>query len=116
MIVDGNFSHHYMLVLYRLGEAEGTVPVFVPQQMTLGALEVTRASEGPYELRSENFQLRAMADEEGRLLRLSLVDSNILVERCKIVAMMSKSYRADHVSLLRLDDYPKLLNAAASSS
>jgi hypothetical protein len=81
MIIDDNFSHHYMLVLYRLGEAGGTVPVFVPQQMTLGALDVARVSEGNYELRSESIQLRATTDEEGRLLRLTLAESNVVVER-----------------------------------
>ena len=36
MIVDDNLFHHYMLVLHRLGEAGGAVPVFVPQQITFG--------------------------------------------------------------------------------
>ncbi len=81
MIVDDNFFHHYMLVLYRLRGVGGTVPIFVPQQMTLGPLDVIRVGERAYELRSENLQLRATTDEEGRLLRLSLVDSNIVVER-----------------------------------
>ncbi len=81
MIVDDNFFHHYMLVLYRLGVRGGTVPVIVPQQMTLGALEVARVGEGTYEMRSENLQLRATTDEEGRLLRLALPDSNVVVER-----------------------------------
>ena len=81
MIVDDNFFHHYMFVLYRLGEAGGTVPVFVPQQMTLGALEIVRLGEGSYELQSGNLRLRATTDEEGRLLRLNLVDSNVVVER-----------------------------------
>ena len=81
MIVDDNFFHHYMFVLYRLGEAGGTVPVFVPQQMTLGALEIVRVGEGSYEMQSGNLRLRATTDEDGRLLRLTLVDSNVVVER-----------------------------------
>ena len=68
-------------MLYRLGEAGGAVPVFVPQQMTLGALEIVRLGEGSYELQSGNLRLRATTDEEGRLLRLMLVDSNVVVER-----------------------------------
>ncbi len=81
MVVDDNFFHHYMLVLYRLGEAGGAVPIFVPQQMTLGVLDVARVDDGTYELRSGNLRLRATTDEEGRLLRLARVDSNIVVER-----------------------------------
>ena len=80
-IIDDNFFHHYMLLLYRLGDAGGTVPVFVPQQMTLGSIEVNQVGDQAYELDSENIRLLATTDEDGRLLRLVLVDSNIVVER-----------------------------------
>ena len=81
MIVDDNFFHHYMLLLYHIGEFGGTVPVFVPQQMTLGPIRVEPVGDRTYQLRSDNLQLLATTDEEGRLVRLVSEDSRIVVER-----------------------------------
>lgn len=81
MIVDDNFFHHYMLLLYRMRESGGIVPVFVPQQMTVGPLEVNPLGNGTYQLSSENLQLFATADEDGRLVRLASQDASIVVER-----------------------------------
>jgi hypothetical protein len=81
VIVDDNFFHHYLLLLYYLGGSGGSVPVFVPQQMTLGPLQVELVGDRTYRLQSENLRLRVTTDEDGRLLRLISEDSNIIVER-----------------------------------
>jgi len=81
MIIDDNFFHHYLLLLYRQNLGREAVPVFVPQQMTLGTIDVREFEERTYELDSNNLKLRATLDENGRMLRLVLVDSNVVVER-----------------------------------
>ncbi len=81
MIIDDNFFHHYLLLLYRQNLGRESVPVFVPQQMTLGTIDVRELEERTYELDSNNLKLRATLDENGRMLRLVLVDSNVVVER-----------------------------------
>lgn len=81
VIVDDNFFHHYMLLLYHVGASGGSVPVFVPQQMTLGSVQIKPTGTDTYELRTDNLQLRATTDESGRLLRLTSQDGMIVVER-----------------------------------
>ena len=81
VIIDDNFFHHYLLLLYRVGDLGGTVPVFVPQQMTLGGLQVRPAGDRTFELESQNLHLRATTDDDGRLMRLELLDSDVVVER-----------------------------------
>lgn len=81
MIVDDNFFHHYALLLDRVGEGGGSIPVFVPQQLTTGTLRVEPMGEGVYELVTENLRLTAVRDEAGRLVRLTGQDTNVLVER-----------------------------------
>ena len=38
-IVDNNFFSHYLLLLYKVGEAGGAAAVFVPQDMQLGVAD-----------------------------------------------------------------------------
>ena len=81
VIIDDNFFHHYLLLLYRVGDLGGILPVFVPQQMTLGSLQVRPAGDRTFELESQNLRLRATTDEDGRMIRLVLLDSDVVVER-----------------------------------
>jgi hypothetical protein len=81
MIVDDNFFHHYLLLLDRVGEDGGSLQVFVPQQLTVGMIEVRPAGERTYDLTTENLRLRASTDAEGRLVRLVGLDTNVVVER-----------------------------------
>lgn len=85
MIIDDNFFHHYLLLMYRENLGRAGVPVFVPQQMTLGTVDIREVEEEleerTFELDSNNLRLRATLDENGRMLRLVLVDSNVVVER-----------------------------------
>jgi len=81
MIVDDNFFHHYVLLLNHLGEGGGTLPVFVPQQLTVGTLDVVPTGPRTYDLNTENLTLTAGIDEQGRLVELRGLNGNVLVER-----------------------------------
>lgn len=81
MVIDDNFFHHYLLLLYKAAASGGDVPVFVPQQMTLGSVVVTPAGDNTYELDSDTLRLRATTDDTGRLLQLELPGANIVVRR-----------------------------------
>ena len=81
MIVDNNFFHHYLLLLYKVGREGGELPVFVPNEMQLGSVTVVPTGNLTYELDSSNLKLQATTDSNGRLLRLVLPDSNVVVER-----------------------------------
>lgn len=80
-ILDDNFFHHYMLLLYRLGADGGSVPALVPQQMTLGTFTVRPTGENTYEMTTDSLRLEATTDREGRMVRLSVPDANVVVER-----------------------------------
>jgi hypothetical protein len=81
MIIDDNFFHHYLLLLYKAGESGGSIPVFVPQQMTLGTLVVDPSGDNTFELDSDNLRLRAVTDANGRMLQLDLLNANVVVRR-----------------------------------
>ena len=81
MIVDDNFFHHYILLLDRVGNSGGRVPVFVPQQLTVGTLEITPSGPGTYDLVTENLRLSAQTDTDGRLVRLVGAEAGVVVER-----------------------------------
>lgn len=81
VIIDDNFFHHYALLMERVGQEGGEVEVFVPQQLTVGTVQVRPVGEGTYDLITENLSLRASTDSEGRLQRLVGLDSNVVVER-----------------------------------
>ena len=81
MIIDDNFFHHYLLLLYKAGESGGRVPVFVPQQMTLGTLVVDPSGDNTFELDSDSLRLRATTDANGRMLQLDLLNANVVVRR-----------------------------------
>jgi hypothetical protein len=80
-IIDDNFFHHYLILLYRFGGSGGMVPTFVPQQMTLGSLTVTGTGPGTYAIETDNLRLEATTDAGGRLIRLEVPDANVVVER-----------------------------------
>jgi hypothetical protein len=81
VIVDSNFFHHYVMLLYRLGRTGGSLPAFVPQQMTLGSLTVMPTGDNTYELTTENVRMEATTDAEGRLVRLEVPEAGVVVER-----------------------------------
>ena len=80
-VVDDNFFHHYVLLLHRLGREGGTIPVLVPQQLTLGNMTVERSGDRQYRIETENLVMEATVDTAGRLVRLRVPDAGVVVER-----------------------------------
>lgn len=80
-IVDNNFFHHYLLLLYRVKTNEETFPIFVPQDMQVGQAAVRATASRVYALEVGDVKLEATVDASGRLLRLAVPAANVVVER-----------------------------------
>lgn len=80
-IVDNNFFHHYLLLLYRVKGADQTFPIFVPQEMKVGQARVRSTGDHRYSLEVGDVKLEAEVDDKGRLLRLEVPSANVVVER-----------------------------------
>jgi hypothetical protein len=82
-IIDTNFFHHYAVLLYRVGAAAGkmTISAVIPQQLEIGALTVTNLGNNTFEIDSGNLKVIATTDKEGRLIRLTVPDAKVVVER-----------------------------------
>lgn len=81
-IIDNNFFHHYLLLLYRVKGATVTAfPIFVPQDMRVGLAQVRATASRSYTLEVGEVKLEATVDAEGRLLRLAVPAANVVVER-----------------------------------
>lgn len=80
-IVDNNFFHHYVLLMYRVGNAGGTLPIFVPQDMRRGSATIVSKGNSRFELQMGDVKLLATTDANGRLLRLEVPDAKVVIER-----------------------------------
>lgn len=80
-IIDDNFFHHYLLLLYRAGVTASSIPTFVPQQLTLGTLNVRSTGNHTYEIETSDVKLTATTDADGRMIRLTRPDAKVIVER-----------------------------------
>jgi len=80
-IVDNNFFHHYLILLYRVKGAEELFPIFVPQDMQVGLAKVAARPNRTYELEVGEVTLQATVDEAGKMLRLTVPKANVVVER-----------------------------------
>ena len=80
-IVDNNFFHHYLLLLYRVKGAEQTFPIFVPQDMQVGQARIVAKANRAYSVEVGDVKLEATVDPAGRLLRLTVPAANVVVER-----------------------------------
>jgi hypothetical protein len=80
-IVDNNFFHHYLLLLYRVKGADQTFPIFVPQDMRVGQAHVRATASRTYSVEVGDVKLEATVDPAGRLLRLTVPAANVVVER-----------------------------------
>jgi len=81
VIIDDNFFHHYLILLYRAGANRTTLATFVPQQMTLGALTVRPAGNRTFEIETSNVKMIATTDPDGRLVRITVPEAKVVVER-----------------------------------
>lgn len=80
-IVDNNFFHHYLIFLYRVKTADQIIPIFVPQDMQVGIARVKAGPNRTLSLEVGAVKLDATVDDSGRLLRLAVPGSKVVVER-----------------------------------
>jgi hypothetical protein len=83
VIIDSNFFHHYAILLYRIGgkSISTTVSAFAPQELHLGPMKVQSAGNNIYEIDTGNLKVTATTDKDGRLIRLTVPDAKVVVER-----------------------------------
>ena len=83
VIIDSNFFHHYAILLYRITgtSTATTVSAFAPQELQVGPMKVQSVGNNTYEMDTGNLKVIATTDKEGRLIRLSVPDAKVVVER-----------------------------------
>jgi hypothetical protein len=79
-IVDNNFFHHYLLLLYKVS-AESSFSIFVPQDLSKGSAKITPKGNRTFALEMGDVRLEATTDAEGRLIRLTVPEAKVVVER-----------------------------------
>lgn len=81
VIIDNNFFHHYLILLYRVKGADQRFGVFVPQDMQVGQARVRQTGNRTYALEVGDVKLDATVDATGKLLRLAVPSAKVVVER-----------------------------------
>lgn len=80
-IVDTNFFHHYMILIYRAALGLKSVAAFVPQQLTIGTMTIQTTGDHTWEFDTGNVKVIATTDNEGRMIRLTVPSAKVVVER-----------------------------------
>jgi len=80
-IIDNNFFHHYLILLYRVKASEELFPIFVPQDMQVGIAKVRSTAARTYALEVGEVNLVATVDDAGKLIRLEVPSAKVVVER-----------------------------------
>ena len=81
LILDNNFFHHFLILMYRFQEGENNFAVFVPQDMRLGSAVVRPAGPRNFDLEAGDVKLQATTDADGRIIRLTVPDAKVVIER-----------------------------------
>jgi hypothetical protein len=81
VILDNNFFHHYLVLMYRVQAGQTTFGVFVPQDMSVGSAQVRSTGLGTYDLEVGDVRMSATTDADGRLIKLTVPAANVVVER-----------------------------------
>jgi hypothetical protein len=81
VILDTNFFHHYLMLLYRAQMGETRFSVFVPQDMKLGEAVVRSTGPRTYELQVGDVTMQATTNPDGSLIKLTVPAANVVVER-----------------------------------
>jgi hypothetical protein len=81
VILDDDFFHHYLILMYRVQAGQNSFSVFVPREMRNGSATVRRTGPGKYDLEVGEVRLQATTDGDGRLTRLVVPAANVVVER-----------------------------------
>jgi hypothetical protein len=81
VILDTNFFHHYLILLYRFQMGEPKFSVFIPQTMGLGTVSIQSTGPRTVKVDTGDVNLEATTDADGRLMRLTVPDANVVIER-----------------------------------
>jgi hypothetical protein len=81
VILDNDFFHHYLILMYRVQAGQTSFSVFVPRDMRDGTATVRRTGPGRYDLDVGEVRLQATTDADGRLTKLVVPSANVVVER-----------------------------------
>jgi hypothetical protein len=81
VILDNNFFHHYLILLYRAQMGQTNFSVFVPQDKSLGSATIRNTGPRAYELQVGDVHMQATTDADGGLIRLVVPGANVVVER-----------------------------------
>lgn len=81
VILDNNFFHHYLILLYRVEAGQNLFSVFVPQEMKVGSASVRSTGSRTYDLDVGDVRLQATTDADGRLIKLAVPSAKVIVER-----------------------------------
>src|SRR5213594_1241801 len=81
VILDNNFFHHYLILLYRVQAGQSSFSVFVPHDLRVGAATVRPAGPRTYNLDVGEVKLQATIDAEGSLMKLAVPAANVVVQR-----------------------------------
>ncbi len=81
VILDNNFFHHYLILMYRVQAGQSLFSVFVPHDLRVGAATVKTAGSRNYDLEVGEVKLQATIDSDGSLTKLAVPAANVVVQR-----------------------------------
>jgi hypothetical protein len=81
VILDNNFFHQYLVLLYRAQMGQTTIPVFVPQDMSVGSAVIRNTGPRTYDLEVGDVKMQATTAPDGSLIKLVVPGANVVVER-----------------------------------
>ena len=81
VILDNNFFHHYLVLLYRAQGGQNNFSVFVPQDKSIGTAVVRSTGPRAYDIDVGDVKMKATTDAEGKLIKLTVPAANVVVER-----------------------------------
>lgn len=81
VILDNNFFHHYLILMYRVQAGQNSFSVFVPQDMRVGTATVRNVAPRTYDLGVGEVKLQATTDADGTLTKLVVPSANVVVQR-----------------------------------
>jgi len=81
VILDNNFFHHYLILLYRAQTGQTNFGVFVPQDMSVGSAVVRSTGPRSYDIEVGDVKMQATTDADGSLIKLTVPSAKVVVER-----------------------------------
>jgi hypothetical protein len=81
VILDNNFFHHYLVLLYRAQMGQTNFSIFVPQDMSVGAAMAQSTGPRTYDLMIGDVKMQATTAADGSLTKLTVPSANVVVER-----------------------------------